>query len=44
MVNFKEFDNNQYLFVSLINNYPLQAAKFINSAYQLRKNNIQKYM
>lgn len=42
MVNFEEFDNSQYLFVSLINNYPLQTARFINSAYQLRTNNIQK--
>lgn len=38
---FEEFDNGQYLFVSLINDYPLQTARFINSAYQLRKKNLK---
>ena len=26
----EHFDNNQYLFITLVNDYPIQTAKFIN--------------
>lgn len=37
MFNSEQFDKSQHLFVLLINDYPLQIARFITSAYQLWK-------
>ena len=33
----EHFDNNQYLFITLVNDYPIKTEKFINSAFNLRK-------
>ena len=33
----EHFNNNQYLFITLVNDYSIQTAKFINSAFNLRK-------
>ena len=33
----EHFDNNQYLFNTLVNDYPIKTEKFINSAFNLRK-------
>ena len=39
----EHFDNNQYLFTTLVNDYPIQAANFINSAFHLRKKMLHKW-
>ena len=36
------FDNNQYLFIILVNDYPIQTAKFINLVFNLRKEMLHK--
>ena len=33
----EHFDNNQYLSITLANDYPIKTEKFINSAFNLRK-------
>ena len=33
----EHFDNNQYLFITLINDYTIQTAKFLNSAFNQGK-------
>ena len=38
----EHFDNNRYLFITLVNDYPIQTAKFVNSAFNLRKEMLHK--
>ena len=42
MIGSEHFDNNQYLFITLVNDYPIQTPKFINSAFNIRKEMLYK--